>query len=80
VVRTIEGVAGRLGMNSRRMVSGATHDAAHVATLCPTGMIFVPCRGGISHNENEYCEPDHVIKGTQILVETVMALARRTDR
>ncbi|MGI6853899.1 Zn-dependent hydrolase [Mesorhizobium sp. 1B3] len=75
IVRTIETVAQHRGLGSRRIVSGATHDAAHVAALCPAGMIFVPCRGGISHNENEYCAPDHIIHGTQVLVETVMALA-----
>ncbi|MGN1290526.1 MAG: M20 family metallo-hydrolase, partial [Bradyrhizobium sp.] len=69
--------ARRRGLNSRRIISGATHDAAHVAALCPAGMIFVPCRGGISHNENEYCAPEHVIQGTQVLADTVMALAAR---
>lgn len=77
VVNLVEITASHLGMSSRRLVSGATHDAAHMAALCPTGMIFVPCRKGISHNEAEYCAPDHVIEGTQILVETVLALAGR---
>ncbi|MGN6534408.1 MAG: M20 family metallo-hydrolase [Mesorhizobium sp.] len=77
IVRTIEQVTQRYEVSSRRIVSGATHDAAHVAAIYPTGMIFVPCRGGISHNENEYCEPDDVVQGAQILAETIMALARR---
>lgn len=67
----------RIGLSSRMMVSGATHDAAQIASLCPTGMIFVPCRGGISHNENEYCAPESVFAGTAVLVETVLALAER---
>lgn len=77
VIALVEKTATHLGMSSRRLVSGATHDAVHMAALCPTGMIFVPCRKGISHNENEYCAPEHVIEGTQILVETVLALAGR---
>ncbi|PLP55582.1 Zn-dependent hydrolase [Mesorhizobium loti] len=77
VATAIESATRRLGLSSRRIVSGATHDAAHVAALCPAGMIFVPCRGGISHNENEYCAPEHVIQGTQVLADTVMALAER---
>lgn len=77
VVGAIELATRHHGLSSRRIVSGATHDAAHVAALCPAGMIFVPCRGGVSHNENEYCAPEHVVQGTQVLVETVMALAER---
>lgn len=80
IISTIEQIANRHGVRSRQIVSGATHDAAHIAALCPTGMIFVPCRKGISHNENEYCEPDHIIKGTQILVDTVMALSKRVTQ
>lgn len=78
VADAIETATRRRGLSSRRIVSGATHDAAHVAALCPAGMIFVPCRGGISHNENEYCAPEHVIQGTQVLADTVLALAERT--
>lgn len=80
VAGTIEAVTRRRGLRSRKIVSGATHDAAHVAALCPAGMIFVPCRGGVSHNENEYCAPEHVIQGTQVLADTVMALAERADQ
>lgn len=79
VIRTIETATQHQGLSSRRIVSGATHDAAHVADLCPAGMIFVPCRDGVSHNENEHCAPEHVIQGTQVLVETVMALAERSE-
>ena len=47
----------RLGLAHRTMVSGAGHDAMHLARICPSGMIFVPCRGGVSHNEAEDTKP-----------------------
>ncbi|WP_118135452.1 M20 family metallo-hydrolase [Oceanicella sp. SM1341] len=64
-----------LGLSRREMISGATHDAAQAAALCPAGMIFVPCSGGISHNENEHCPPEAVMNGTDVLAGTVFALA-----
>ena len=48
--------AEKAGFTSRDMISGAGHDAAYVARVAPTTMIFVPCRGGISHNEAEFDE------------------------
>lgn len=75
VVETIAASAEGRALSWRKMVSGATHDAAHMAALCPSGMIFVPCRDGISHNEHEYCAPEHVIEGTRVLAATVLALA-----
>ncbi|WP_265975689.1 M20 family metallo-hydrolase [Brucella intermedia] len=77
VVDIVETTARDQGFETLRLVSGATHDAAQMAAQCPCGMIFVPCHKGISHNENEYCAPEHVIDGTRILVETVLALAGR---
>jgi N-carbamoyl-L-amino-acid hydrolase len=59
------------------MVSGATHDAKYMANLCPSGMLFVPCRGGVSHNEAEYAAPADLAAGTKILAEVMLALANR---
>ena len=59
------------------MVSGATHDAKYMADLCPSGMLFVPCRGGISHNEAEYAAPADLAAGTKILAEVMLELATR---
>ena len=53
VIDLVEGYAARLGHSVMRMPSGAGHDAGHINHLCPTGMIFVPCERGISHNEAE---------------------------
>ncbi|WP_163438245.1 M20/M25/M40 family metallo-hydrolase, partial [Escherichia coli] len=43
----------KLGLKAREITSGAGHDAMYVARVCPTSMIFVPCKEGLSHNEAE---------------------------
>jgi N-carbamoyl-L-amino-acid hydrolase len=69
--------AGRLGLASREIVSGAGHDSAYVARVAPTGMIFVPCAGGLSHNEAESAERDHVAAGASVLLSAVLEMDRR---
>jgi N-carbamoyl-L-amino-acid hydrolase len=74
----------RLAATDRRLscldlVSGATHDAKHLATLCPTGMIFIPCRGGVSHNEAESIEPQDAAAGAQILADVLLELSNMSD-
>jgi N-carbamoyl-L-amino-acid hydrolase len=59
------------------IVSGATHDAKYMADLCPSGMLFVPCRGGVSHNESEYAAPADLAAGTKVLAEVILDLANR---
>jgi N-carbamoyl-L-amino-acid hydrolase len=58
-------------------VSGAFHDALFIANLCPTGMIFVRCRGGVSHNPLEYAEPADVTAGAQVLMSALLRLSSR---
>jgi beta-ureidopropionase / N-carbamoyl-L-amino-acid hydrolase len=65
------------GFSTRDMVSGAGHDAAYVARVTPTTMIFVPCAGGISHNEAESTSFDECAAGAQVLLESVLAYDRR---
>ncbi|TSA10355.1 MAG: Zn-dependent hydrolase [Betaproteobacteria bacterium] len=69
--------AGVEGMGFPRMdiVSGAGHDAVHIAGVAPTGMIFVPCEGGISHNEIENAKPEDLAAGCNVLLQAVMARA-----
>ena len=57
------------------MPSGAGHDAQHLVKICPTGMIFVPCERGISHNEAENAKPDDLAAGARVLAETLVDLA-----
>ena len=62
------------GYNSRDMASGAGHDAAYIARVAPTTMIFVPCLGGISHNEAESTTLEECGAGAQVLLNAVLAL------
>jgi N-carbamoyl-L-amino-acid hydrolase len=64
--------AAALGHPARRIVSGAGHDAAYVARVAPTAMIFVPCAGGVSHNELESAEAAHVTAGANVLLHAVL--------
>ena len=67
--------AENLGFRTRRMPSGAGHDAQIMAPTCPTAMIFVPSRAGVSHNVREYTYPEDITAGTDVLLGVVMELA-----
>jgi len=75
LVRRIENAAASRGLSCRRISSGAGHDAQMMARICPTAMIFVPSKGGISHNPREETEPEHLALGVQVLLDTVLSLA-----
>lgn len=64
----------RLGHAAMPVLSAAGHDARHMAPLCPSAMIFVPCRGGISHSPLEWAEPADVAAGAAVLAEVVAEL------
>jgi ureidoglycolate amidohydrolase len=55
------------GLTSRRMVSRAYHDSLFMAVICPTTMIFIPCRGGVSHRPDEYSSPEQITAGIATL-------------
>jgi allantoate deiminase len=63
------------GMSKMTISSGAGHDAGLFATVCPTAMIFVPSRDGISHSSDEYTSPDELGRGTDVLTELLYTLA-----
>jgi N-carbamoyl-L-amino-acid hydrolase len=65
--------AEKAGYATRDMVSGAGHDAAYIARVAPTTMIFVPCAGGVSHNEAESTSFEECGAGAQVLLEAVLA-------
>ncbi len=69
--------ADKAGFKSRDMISGAGHDAAYIARVAPTTMIFVPCAGGISHNEAESTSFDECAAGAQVLLNAVLEFDRR---
>ncbi|HRW28915.1 MAG TPA: M20/M25/M40 family metallo-hydrolase, partial [Emcibacteraceae bacterium] len=70
----IEQSAKELGLSYQHMQSGAGHDAQHMAEITPTGMIFVPSRGGISHSPNEYSSPEDMANGANVLLHTILKL------
>lgn len=74
VVSLVEATAAQLGLSVRRMPSGAGHDAQMLARMCPTGMVFVPSVGGISHNPAEHTDPADLEAGANVLLHTVLAL------
>ncbi|SDJ93051.1 Zn-dependent hydrolase [Microbulbifer yueqingensis] len=61
-----------LGYSHRKMVSGAGHDSVYVSRVAPVSMIFVPCAGGLSHNEAESAEPGHLEKGCNVLLQAML--------
>jgi N-carbamoyl-L-amino-acid hydrolase len=67
--------AGRLQESHLRLASGAFHDALFMNGTCPTGMIFVPCERGISHNPAENADPDDLAAGARVLLASLVALA-----
>ncbi|QXI26509.1 Zn-dependent hydrolase [Pseudomonas vanderleydeniana] len=67
----IEASARRFGFSHRRMTSGAGHDAQMIARIAPAAMIFVPSRGGISHNPREHTDDEQLIQGAEVLLDVV---------
>ena len=67
--------AGKLGYSNMPVVSGAGHDAVYVAGLAPAGMIFIPCKDGISHNEIESATPEHIAAGCNVLLHAMLERA-----
>jgi beta-ureidopropionase / N-carbamoyl-L-amino-acid hydrolase len=75
IVELVEQAAGRRGLTSRRMTSGAGHDAQMIARICPAAMIFVPSAGGISHNPREHTPAADLVAGANVLLDVVRRLA-----
>jgi beta-ureidopropionase / N-carbamoyl-L-amino-acid hydrolase len=64
-----------LGYSHMEAVSGAGHDAVYMAKLAPAGMIFIPCKDGISHNEIEDAKPEHITAGCNVLLHAMLERA-----
>ena len=76
-VAAVRRAAADAGYAVRDIVSGAGHDSAYVARVAPTAMIFVPCRGGISHNEAEFTSKEQCARGAQVLLQAVLTYDRQ---
>ena len=70
-----EDVALKLDLATMRMVSRAYHDSLFMARICPTTMIFIPCRNGYSHRPEEYSDPAHIAAGARVLAGTLARLS-----
>jgi N-carbamoyl-L-amino-acid hydrolase len=77
ITAAIEAAAKNLALPHLRLPSGASHDAMYMARVCPTGMIFVPCEKGISHNEAENAKPADLAAGARVLTAALLELANR---
>ncbi len=77
LVDCVRRAADKTGHAHRDMASGAGHDAAYIARVAPTTMIFVPCLGGISHNEAESTTLEECAAGAQVLLEAVLDYDRQ---
>ncbi|SFE95232.1 Zn-dependent hydrolase [Paracidovorax wautersii] len=74
-VEAVGRAAASLGYSHMPAVSGAGHDAVYMAKLAPAGMIFIPCKDGISHNEIEDAQPAHIEAGCNVLLHAMLERA-----
>lgn len=75
IVATVREVCTGLKLPAKPMVSRAYHDSLFMAQVCPTSMIFIPCRGGVSHRPDEYSSPEQIANGVSVLAYTLAKLA-----
>ena len=74
VQEVVEECAKQRAYSFKYLPSGAGHDARYMNSFCPSGMVFVPCHKGISHNEKEYASPESLAKGAQIITDSLLML------
>jgi N-carbamoyl-L-amino-acid hydrolase len=75
ILNVMEEAAKGAGKSYRRMVSRAYHDSLFMARIAPVAMLFIPCRGGVSHRPDEYASPEWIGSGVHVLARTLAALA-----
>lgn len=75
-INTIREATLKLGYSHMDVVSGAGHDAIYMNRLTPTGMIFIPCKDGVSHNEIEDAKAEHLEAGANVLLHSILAYAK----
>ena len=71
LVETVAGVCRQLGVSHKKMISRAYHDTLFMAQVCPSSMIFIPCRGGVSHRPDEFSSPGQIESGVRVLAQTL---------
>lgn len=75
VVAAVEAACSAAQLVCQRMISRAYHDCLFMAQVCPAGMIFIPCRGGVSHRPEEFAAPADIAAGVEVLARTLHQLA-----
>jgi ureidoglycolate amidohydrolase len=75
VVNTLIQACETNGVPFERMISRAYHDSLFMSRIAPAGMLFIPCRGGVSHRPDEYASPEAIAQGTLVLAETLAQLS-----
>jgi len=75
ILSVMEKAAADAGKTTRRMVSRAYHDSLFMARVAPVAMLFIPCRGGVSHRPDEYSSPEWIANGVNVLARTLAALS-----
>ena len=75
LVRTVTAICGELKLSVKKMVSRAYHDSLFMAQICPITMIFIPCRGGVSHRPDEFSSSEQIKNGVEVLALTLARLA-----
>jgi N-carbamoyl-L-amino-acid hydrolase len=75
IIAAIEASAADAGLSCRRMISRAYHDTTFMSLVCPVGMMFIPCRDGMSHRPEEYASPEAIAGGVEVLARTLSRLA-----
>ncbi len=75
LVELVNGVCRQLGVSHKKMISRAYHDTLFMAQLCPGTMIFIPCRGGVSHRPDEFSSPEQIETGVRVLAQTLAQAA-----
>jgi ureidoglycolate amidohydrolase len=75
VVSAAEAACKKLSLPFKRVVSRAYHDSLYMARICDTGMIFIPCRGGVSHRPDEFAAPEEIARGVHALTLTLAQLS-----
>jgi ureidoglycolate amidohydrolase len=75
IVEAMVEAAAENGLSYRKMVSRAYHDSLFMARIAPVGMVFIPCRGGVSHRPDEYSAPHEIENGVKVLACTLAALS-----
>jgi N-carbamoyl-L-amino-acid hydrolase len=75
ILAALEASAVEAGRSYKRMVARAYHDSSFVACIAPVAMLFIPCRGGVSHRPDEYASPEWIAAGVDVLARTLARLA-----